>query len=367
MPVVSLLVPICDAEGDLEGSLESAKAQYLEDIEVICINGTESVSVARLIKGYASSDSRFSVKNVVGASYGAAINAGLVAAKGKYVAFLDPGDILDKIALERLSSLAVACNADVAKGDYWTFPEEGKHAGKRKEAESIPFAITGKLINIEEAPDIMFQKHTVWSAVYKRGMLARNNLLFDEEAPAARSGIAFMLKVWICARRAVFTKTPFVERHGLDFPVPGTRDELSAFCDEYAAAEEFLGKHEDKLEAFTPLLLRAKYLGYLACYKGLPEDLRVKFVERMHDEFAAAHKAGAIDKNVFEADEYSDVEMLAKSAKDFDEMQQKYSGDARGDNIKRYAKSGGASLLGKMFAKKLKKDKNDDSGSPYAR
>ena len=88
----------------------------------------------------------------------------------------------------------------------------------------------------------------------------------------------------------------------------------------------------------------------------------------MHEEFAAAHKAGLIDKKIFEADELADVEMLVKSASEFDEMHQKYSGNSRGDNVKRYAKSGGAGLLGKMFAKKVKKDKrNSEDNSPFAR
>jgi len=367
VPVVSLLIPVCgDGEG-LEDSLESAKEQFLEDLEVICINDGGSVSVSKTIKKYVSDDKRFISKKSDNIGYGGALNMGLGVAKGKYVAFLDPGDVLDKNALERISSLAAACNADVAKADFWMYPTEGKYAGKRKEAENIPFGLTGKLINIEDNPDIMYQHPSLWTAVYKRGMLVRNGVRFDDGADVPFADVPFAFKVWVCARRAVFTKIPIVEHHGNSDITPNTLEEAQILADRYAGMEAFLAQREEKLEAFGGVYQRMRYRAYLQAYKRLEGDDRLAFLTQMHDEIAADYKAGKVDKGAFEADEYSDLEMLVKSPKEFDELQQKYSGDSRGDNIKRYAKSGGASLLGKMFTKKLKKDKNSSADSPYSR
>ena len=58
-PKVSLLVPICNVERYLRECLDSAVAQTLKDIEIICINDGSTDSSPDIIREYIkSSDSR---------------------------------------------------------------------------------------------------------------------------------------------------------------------------------------------------------------------------------------------------------------------------------------------------------------------
>ena len=58
-PVVSLLVPICNVERYLRECLDSAAAQTLRDIEIICINDGSTDGSLDIINEYVARDSRF--------------------------------------------------------------------------------------------------------------------------------------------------------------------------------------------------------------------------------------------------------------------------------------------------------------------
>ena len=57
-PKVSLLVPICNVERYLRECLDSAVAQTLRDIEIICINDGSTDSSPDIIREYMERDPR---------------------------------------------------------------------------------------------------------------------------------------------------------------------------------------------------------------------------------------------------------------------------------------------------------------------
>ncbi len=58
IPKVSLLVPICNVERYLRECLDSAVAQTLKDIEIICINDGSTESSPDIIRVYMERDPR---------------------------------------------------------------------------------------------------------------------------------------------------------------------------------------------------------------------------------------------------------------------------------------------------------------------
>ena len=368
MPVVSLLVPIYNAEQYLEECLESAKNQYLQDIEVICINDGSKDQSRKIIKKFIDSDKRFKLIDKENSGYGASMNRGLEVATGKYIGILESDDFMEKNALERLVSLADACNADVAKGDfyrYWSKPKP-----RQEEAQNIPYGLTGKMIKPAENQRIMYKQPSIWSAIYKRGMLKRNDIRFLETPGASYQDTSFDFKVWACTRIAVFTKLPVVYyRQDNESSSVNSQEKVYCVCDEYAEMRRFLEEHPEKLETFGGVLERMKYNTYLWNYNRLTDEFKMEFLQRMADEFAADQKAGYIDRSLFEDEIWADLQLLMKSPDEFHAVQQEFGSGSRGDNVKHYMKVGGPQLVGKLFARKFKKkDKSDDnSGSAFAR
>ena len=61
IPKVSLLVPICNVERYLRECLDSAVAQTLKDIEIICINDGSTDSSPYIIREYMERDPRVTI------------------------------------------------------------------------------------------------------------------------------------------------------------------------------------------------------------------------------------------------------------------------------------------------------------------
>ncbi|MGL5892694.1 MAG: glycosyltransferase family 2 protein, partial [Bacteroidia bacterium] len=89
---VSVVVPAYNAEPFIAETIESVLAQTLQNWELIVVDDgstDKTVSVAEQFCG----DERISIIRQKNAGVSAARNAGLLPAKGKYVAFLDADDV----------------------------------------------------------------------------------------------------------------------------------------------------------------------------------------------------------------------------------------------------------------------------------
>ena len=106
MPEISIIIPIYNAnKGYLEKAADSALSQTFKDIEVIAVNdgsvnGCEEVIRERL------GDERLKLITQENAGTSAARNAGLDAARGRYVLFLDADDYMEKDCCERVIEAA---------------------------------------------------------------------------------------------------------------------------------------------------------------------------------------------------------------------------------------------------------------------
>ena len=91
-PVISVVVPVYNAEGYIVQCLESIFAQTVDNFEVICVDDGSSDSSLRILKQFADKHSCLSVVSQFNGGAGAARNRGINIAKGEYLAFIDPDD-----------------------------------------------------------------------------------------------------------------------------------------------------------------------------------------------------------------------------------------------------------------------------------
>ena len=95
LPVISIIIPIYNAEIYLSRCIESIQKQSLQDFELILVDDGSSDDSGKICDYYALKDPRIRVihKNNQGVS--AARNDGLLYARGKYVMFADSDDYVD--------------------------------------------------------------------------------------------------------------------------------------------------------------------------------------------------------------------------------------------------------------------------------
>lgn len=102
MPLISVVVPCYNAAPYLEECLASLCAQTLPDIEVIVVDDGSTDGSGALLDTIAARESRVRVLHQANAGVSVARNAGLDAAAGTFVAFVDADDTLPADALATL-------------------------------------------------------------------------------------------------------------------------------------------------------------------------------------------------------------------------------------------------------------------------
>lgn len=97
---VSVIIPVYNVEKYLPACLDSVCQQSVQGIEIICVNDGSTDGSLHILKSYAEKDSRIYIISQDNRGVSVARNAGLGAATGKYVQFLDSDDMLEPEALE---------------------------------------------------------------------------------------------------------------------------------------------------------------------------------------------------------------------------------------------------------------------------
>lgn len=168
-PRVSVIVPFFEAEDTIATSLESVLGQSLTEFEVICVNDCAVDESQAVVDHYMAQDKRIRcVKNPRNLGLGASRNAGIRAARGRYVFHLDPDDVLPQQALENLHSAAVTHGSDLVKGAYER--RQGLHSKEAGKTDvNYPAGVVKQTLpntNIKRAPRLLHATEGHWSYLY---------------------------------------------------------------------------------------------------------------------------------------------------------------------------------------------------------
>ncbi|GAB4189637.1 MAG: glycosyltransferase [Coleofasciculaceae cyanobacterium] len=113
MPLISIIIPVCNGEKTIQKTLESVLQQTFKDFEIILINDGSQDSTLDVINNI--KDEKLRVFSYPNAGVSTSRNRGLALAKGEFISFLDADDLWtpDKLetqlkALQNNSQAAVA-------------------------------------------------------------------------------------------------------------------------------------------------------------------------------------------------------------------------------------------------------------------
>lgn len=265
---ISVVIPVWNPGPGIEKCIESLREQTLKSIEIIFVDdlGTDD-SVAR-IQAAMEQDKRIRlIRNKENLGPGASRNAGIEAAQGEYVSFIDPDDYVAKDFYQRLYSRAKADNLDIVKGRILYQREDGSIAPHHEQNDTIR-----KGLSAGKPPYAIFT-YEHHSAIYRREMLMRSG---------ARYGFA---------RRA--QDTTFLLRACHAAKSLGLEDEaLYYFCERQDSAmhvfslkslEQRRFSFEEQVDYLVSALSEDRYapdytiglfmtsLRFYSCYEGSPD------------------------------------------------------------------------------------------------
>ena len=111
--MVSIIVPVYNAEKYLRKCIESIRSQTLEDIQIILVDDGSVDLSGEICDEYAKSDERIGVIHKPNRGLVSARKSGLQLAKGDYIGFVDSDDWIEKDMFSDLYQLALGTGADI--------------------------------------------------------------------------------------------------------------------------------------------------------------------------------------------------------------------------------------------------------------
>ena len=161
---VSVIVPVYNVEKYVGRCLDSLCNQTLKEIEIICINDCSPDRSIDILREYGAKDSRVKVIDFrQNQGVAMARNAGLDAAVGEFIGFVDPDDSVDLNFFETLYNKAQHTGADIAKG-----------ARKHVQLDGTEVVGTNEMVRHSKA----YFSCSFWSALYRGSMIRENHIRF---------------------------------------------------------------------------------------------------------------------------------------------------------------------------------------------
>lgn len=294
MVKVSIIVPIYNVEKYLKTSLESIVNQTLEDIEIICINDGSTDSSLDILNSFLEKDNRIKIINKPNSGYGASMNIGLNTASGKYIGIVEPDDYVKSTMFEDLYNLAESNFLDVVKSDFYYFFGENNQARK---SGKIARYYANKVTSVKEYPEVLKIQPSIWSALYRKDFIEKNNIRFLETSGASYQDTSFAFKCLSLAERLYFTTNAYLYyRLDNENSSVNSQAKVYAICNEFEEISNFLSVNPEIKKYVNSTKLIKQYQTYFWNLKRINSSLKSEFVDKFSATFKEYYVNGEIDK-----------------------------------------------------------------------
>ena len=166
-PKISVIVPVYKAEETLDACVNSILAQTLEDFELLLIDDESPDRCPEMCDQFALDDARIKVIHKPNGGLSDARNAGIEAASGAYIGFVDSDDYIHpKMYMELWKSLK-AEKADIAVCGVKKVFDGGEDIPDQPENTVRVYSGKEAVTNIFEA-SMYLQSVVAWNKLYRK-------------------------------------------------------------------------------------------------------------------------------------------------------------------------------------------------------
>ena len=175
--MVSIIIPVFNAEKWLKRCIESCINQSYNNLEIILIDDGSSDSSPEICDEFKKSDDRITVIHKENNGVSSARNIGIDHAKGDYICFVDSDDWLERETISELLNEQHKKNYDFVVCNHTIYCGKKKKESRLLERKTI---IGDKNVAEYVLKTVSFLR-TPWGKLYKSSIIKKHGIRFDEE------------------------------------------------------------------------------------------------------------------------------------------------------------------------------------------
>lgn len=237
-PLISYILPCYKVEKYIDRCLSSLLGQTYENIEIVCINDKSPDNTVSIIEKYRTLDKRIRLINhEINKGVSAARNTGILAAKGSFIAILDPDDWLDSTRTKNLIDVILSENPDIIADDVISDYENGKKS-------RLEFNIKDKILvdfkefALSNVPTVRKTKrYGLMKPIIRKNVILDNNIFYNENLKFSED-FDFYMRLLDARAKLIFTK--FEGYHYIKRDGSATDISKSSKCKEVLDVNEIL-------------------------------------------------------------------------------------------------------------------------------
>lgn len=179
MKLVSIIIPVYNAEKYLRQCIDSIIKQSFDKFELILIDDGSKDKSGQICDEYAQRDNRIKVFHLQNGGPSKARNFGMSVAEGQYIEFVDSDDQLEASSLEYMAEIAQKYRPDmlIANAEIIDVVKDNKKIISMGETGNLDTLIYLKNLTIQKKAVFL---HYIWNRWYKKEYIENEKIVFDE-------------------------------------------------------------------------------------------------------------------------------------------------------------------------------------------
>lgn len=183
MPLISIIIPVYNAEVKIYETIKSIINQNFGDFELLLINDGSKDNSGSICKEFNKEDNRIRVFHQKNSGPSAARNKGIKEARGKFIAFVDADDTVETNWLKTMIVAQEKDNVDLVCTGYNKIvfkdnevirtlnltPTQMKYKNSKEIKNNLESIVGNGFFN------------ALWNKLYKAEIIRKNNITLDED------------------------------------------------------------------------------------------------------------------------------------------------------------------------------------------
>lgn len=207
--LISIIIPVYETEQTIERCLVSLINQSYEHLEIILVDDGSTDQSGFLCDLYAEKDNRIKVIHQQNRGASDARNAGIRAANGDYIGFVDSDDWCERDMYRHLYQLSDEGKADVAICSFVFDKSDGRCFTESSTRIDRPLVLTRGQALQSIAGSRKFEKagYNVWNKLFSHQLINENAILFNDELTYGEDAF-FLVTAILAAQKIVYQPIP---------------------------------------------------------------------------------------------------------------------------------------------------------------